>query len=163
MRWDDFITEDEDVGGVATQPEKLLPDGTHVGKIGWVQIGSKDWAKKDGNDDGLCLTVRVDVSGHKSVFQSIPCHWRGAIEELCRSARVAPPAKGKDWDEDQLLDQVVSVETLLSVSRAGNEFVKVTRFKPTSQSDTPKPKQVRQTKTQQVDVETSAATDDIPF
>ena len=163
MRWDDFLDADDD-GQVATQPEQLLNDGTHVGKIGWVQIGTKDWARRDeSNPDGICLTVRVDVSGFKSVFQSIPCNWRGAIEELCQSARVAPPARGEDWDEEQLLDQVVSVETLRAISKAGNEFVKVVRFKPTSQSNTPKPKPVRQTKTQQVDVETSAATDDIPF
>ena len=163
MRWDDFI--DADDGQVATQAaEQLLPDGTHVGKIGWVQIGSKDWAKRDQqNPDGLCITVRVDVSGYKSVFQSIPCHWRGAVEELCRSARVAPPAKGEDWDEEQLLDQVVSIETLLSVSGRGNEFVKVVRFKPTSQSSTPKPKPVKQTPTQKIDAETKADPDDIPF
>lgn len=162
MRWDDFIT-DEPQGAVAIQPDKLLSDGTHVGKIGWVQLGSKDWAKRDENAEGLCLTVRVDVAGYKSVFQSIPCHWRGSVEELCGSARVAPPAKGEDWDEEQLLDQVVSIETMLSVSKAGNEFVKVVRFKPTAQTTAPKPKPVRQTPTQKVDAQTQAVTDDIPF
>jgi len=161
MRWDDFIDDDND-GQVATKaPEAILTDGTHVGKIGWVQIHDKDWARRDDNLTGTCLTVRVDVSGFKSVFQSIPCHWRGAVEELCASARVSPPQKGEDWDETQLIDCTVSVEVLRAISKAGNEYVKVVRFKPTAQGSTPKP--ARKTPAQKIDVETSAPSDDIPF
>ena len=158
MIWDDFIDAE-------VQSKGPVPDGTHVGKIASVAVEQKpwDWTKGANNPEGLCLTVEVEVLGFDTVEKTIPCHWRGAIEELCRSARVEPPAKGEDWDEAELLDQVVSIETLLSVSTKGNEFVKVVRFKPTSQSNTPKPKPVKQTPAQRIDAETKADPDDIPF
>lgn len=161
MNWDQFAaTEDEAPAG----DEQLCPEGTHVATIGWSKVQPKDWAKTKSNPDGMCLTVRLDIKkGIKAVFDSIPCDRRGSIEALCRSARIDPP-RG-DWDEGDLVGQVVTVETVLAVSKQGRDFVKVTSYKP---GPAPLPAEVRQranrTATQKADAAASVqGNDDIPF
>jgi hypothetical protein len=143
-----------------TAVEQICPEGTHVATIGWVKIQPKDWAKNKSNPEGQCLTVRLDFGkGIKSVFDSIPCDRRASVEALCRSARVDPP-RG-DWDEKQLKDQAVTVETVIAVSKAGRDFVKVERYKPNAE---PLPPQIRnRTPTQKADAASNAPDDDIPF
>jgi hypothetical protein len=162
VNWDDFAdTTDTQQDSAA---EQLCPEGTHVATIGWVKIQAKDWAKGKANPDGQCLTVRLDFDkGIKSVFDSIPCDRRGSIEALCRSARVEAP-RG-DWDESQLKDTTVTVETVIAVSKAGRDYVKVDRYKPNAE---PLPKAVlersaNRTPTQKADAASSAPNDDIPF
>lgn len=160
MNWDQF----EDVGPTPQRgEEQLCPEGTHSATIGWVKLQGKEWAKKPANPDGMCLTVRLDFGkGIKAVFDSIPCVERGRVESLCRSARVDPP-RG-DWDEGDLVGQVVIVETVLAVSKQGNDYVKVASYKPQQE---PIPKAIRdlpaRTPTQKADAATAAAHDDIPF
>lgn len=161
MNWDDFGTfADSDVG---TSVEQLCPDGTHVATIGWVKLQPKDWAKSATNEHGMCVTVRLDIGkGIKAVFDSIPCDRRGSVEALCRSARLDPP-RG-EWDETQLKGQVVTVETVLALSKSGNDYVKVVKYKPNAE---PLPKEVRdrpaRTATQKADAASNAPSDDIPF
>lgn len=162
MNWDDFASAPD------TEPARkegqLCPDGTHVATIGWVRVMPKDWAKSEHNKTGQCLVVRLDIKkGIKAVFDTIPCHRRGAIAALCRSARVDPPAG--TWDEQILVDREVTVETSLAVSKAGNDYVKVIAYKP---GPDPLPAEVRtrpaRTPTQKADAAASvASTDDIPF
>lgn len=128
MNWDAFV-DDEFDAAASGEPPQMLPDGTHVAEIKWAGIQAKEWAKRDGNPDGQVLTVKLEVSPkYKPVWESIPCQQRGRIEQLCRSARVDPPAG--DWDEEQLKGKLVTVGTVLALSKAGNEFVKVSAWKP---------------------------------
>lgn len=158
MNWNDFGEASD------TAAEQLCPDGTHVATIGLVKLQPKDWAKSATNKDGTCLTVRLDFGkGIKTVFDSIPCDRRGSVEALCRSARVDPPAG--EWDETQLKGQVVTVETVIALSKAGNDFVKVVKYKPNAE---PLPKEIRdrpvnRTPTQKADAASNAPNDDIPF
>lgn len=162
MNWDDFGEATETATGTAA--EQLCPDGTHVATIGWVRMQPKDWAKSATNKDGTCVTVRLDFGkGIKAVFDSIPCHRRGSVEALCRSARVDPPIG--EWDEKQLMGQVVTVETVIALSKAGNDYVKVVKYKPNAE---PLPKEIRdrpvnRTPTQKADAATSFPNDEIPF
>jgi hypothetical protein len=162
MNWDDFADTSETQSDAGA--EQLCPEGTHVATIGWVKIQPKDWAKGKNNPEGQCLTVRLDFSKEiKSVFDSIPCDRRGSIEALCRSARIEPP-RG-DWDETQLKDHAVTVETVIAVSKAGRDYVKVERYKPNAD---PLPKAVAErtvnrTATQKADAASGASGDDIPF
>jgi hypothetical protein len=166
MNWDAFIDDDFDAA-TSGEAQQMLPDGTHVAEIKWAGIQAKEWAKRDGNPDGQVLTVKLEVSAkYKPVWESIPCQQRGRIEQLCRSARVDPPAG--DWDEGQLKGQCVSIETVLALSKAGNEFVKVVTWKPGPEQ---LPKEIREAaprKTQQQKVTAGfrangGGIDDVPF
>jgi hypothetical protein len=98
------------------------------------------------------------------VWESIPCHHRGKVEQLCRSARVDPPAG--EWDEKVLKGQHATVETVLALSKAGNEYVKVAAWKPGPE---PLPKEIREapprrTPAQKVRAASPAiGSDDVPF
>ena len=162
MNWDDF----GDAGNAATErgDEQMCPEGTHVAEIGWVKIQPKDWAKSKSNPDGKCLTVRLDVGkGIKAVFDNIPCDRRGAVEALCRSARIDPP-RG-EWDESELKGCTVTFESVIAIAKStGNDFVRVTEYKPNA---APLPKEIRErsnrTPTQKADAAAAMPADDIPF
>lgn len=163
MNWDAFA---DDSAPAAAENDALCPEGTHVGTIGWAKVQPKDWAKNaKANPEGLCLTVRIDVKpGIKAVFESIPCQRRGAIEALCRSARVDPPAG--QWDEQTLVGQAVTFESVIALSKQGRDYVKIEKFKPNA--DLP-PAAVlerpaaKRTATQKADAASGASNDDIPF
>lgn len=160
MNWDQFSDAGDEPSAAA---EKMCPEGTHTATIGWSKIQGKDWAKSPSNPDGMCLTIRLDFGkGIKAVFDSIPCNRRAAVEQLCRSARVDPP-RG-DWDEGDLVGQVVIVETVIALTKAGKEFVKVVSYKPQSE---PLPAAIRErptrTPTQKADAVSAMPNDDIPF
>ena len=160
MNWDDFGTVDESESGVV---EQLCPEGVHTATIGWLKMQPKEWAECDANPKGMCLTVRLDVKkGIKAVFDTIPCHRRATIEALCRSARIDPP-RG-DWDESELKGCVVTFESVISLSKKGNDYVLIKGYKPNSE---PLPKEIRdrpaRTPTQKADAAAAMPNDDIPF
>ena len=163
MNWDEFGDDEFEAGDTGEQG--FVPDGTHVAQIKWVGIQNKDWAKNDRNQEGKVLAVKLEVSAkYKPVWESIPCHQRGKVEQLCRAARVDPP-RG-EWDERELKGQMATVETVLALSKAGNEFVKVVAWKP---GPAPLPKEVREaaprkTPAQKVRAASPAiGSDDVPF
>lgn len=166
MNWDDFKSEANDEAAfTGNGNEQMCPEGTHVGTIGWTTMQPKAWAvNAAANPSGMCLTVRIDIrKGIKAVFDSIPCHRRGAIEALCRSARVDPP-RG-DWDETSLKGQAVTFESVIALSKKGNDYVIVKGYKPNAD---PLPAAIRdrplRTPTQKADAASSSDTnDDIPF
>jgi hypothetical protein len=160
MNWDDFGTVDESESGVV---EQLCPEGVHTATIGWLKMQPQAWAECDANPKGWCLTVRLDVKkGIKAVFDTIPCHRRATIEALCRSARIDPP-RG-DWDESELKGCVVTFESVISLSKKGNDYVLIKGYKPNAD---PLPKEIRdrpaRTPTQKADAAAAMPNDDIPF
>ena len=164
MNWDKFGDDDFEAG--ETGEQGFVPDGTHVAQIKWAGIKKEEWAKGDKNPEGEVLTVKLEVSAkYKPVWESIPCHQRGRGEQLCRAARIAPP-RG-EWDERELKGQMATVETVLALSKAGNEFVKVVAWKPGPE---PLPKSVREAappaRTPAAKVRAASpaiGSDDIPF
>ncbi len=165
MNWDEFGEDDFGVGESGEQG--FVPDGTHVAQIKWVGIQNKEGAKNDRNPEGKVLAVKLEVSAkYKPFWESIPCHQRGRVEQLCRAARIDPP-RG-EWDERELKGQMATVETVLALSKAGNEFVKVVAWKPGPE---PLPKEVRdaaprKTLAQKAKAEFVAGgggADDVPF
>lgn len=128
INWDSF-GDDEPFAADANVEQTFAPDGTHTCKIVWVGIQQKPWAKSERNSDGSVLTVKLEVAPkYKPVWESIPCQYRGKVEQLCRAASIDPPSG--EWDEQVLKGRMVTVETVLTVSKAGNEFVKVCEWKP---------------------------------
>jgi len=166
VNWDVFVDDEFDAAAPG-EPQQMLPDGTHVAEIKWAGIQTKDWAKRDGNPEGKVLTVKLEVAAkYKPVWESIPCQQRGRIEQLCRSARVDPP-RG-EWDEQELKGQMATINTVLALSKAGNEYVKVVAWNP---GPAPLPKEIREaaprkTLAQKAKAEFLAGgggADDVPF
>lgn len=164
MNWDDFANGDDlPENG---EPDILCPEGRHVATIEWVGIQSKDWAKKDRNPDGKVLTVKLSVKpGIKPVWESIPVTSTSTIVALCRSAGVHPP-RG-EWDEKCLKGKAAIFESVIALSKGGNEFVRITKWLPGPE---PLPKavaskpQAKRTPTAKADAAASGGTDDdIPF
>jgi hypothetical protein len=164
VNWDVF--QDEEIEAPVAGEQQFAPDGTHVAQITWAGIQHKDWAKGTGNPDGKVLTVKLEVSAkYRPIWESIPCHYRGKVEQLCRSARVDPPSG--EWDEKCLKGQHASIETMLALSKAGNEYVKIAAWKPGPE---PLPKEIREAPPRKTLPQKAAATfkanggaDDIPF
>ena len=162
MNWDVF--QAEEIESPVAVEQQFVPDGTHVAKITWSGIQTKDWAKGTGNPEGKVLTVKLEVSArYRPIWESIPCHHRGKVEQLCRSARVDPPAG--EWDEKVLKGQHATIDTLLALSKAGNEYVKIAAWKP---GPDPLPKEIREAPARTPAAKVRAASpgisgDDIPF
>jgi hypothetical protein len=161
MNWDDFGTVDEGESGVV---EQLCPEGVHTAEIKFVDIVERDYAKHEtANPKGKCVRIAMHVrKGVKDVWDTIPCHRRATIEALCRSARIDPP-RG-DWDERELKGQTVTFESVISLSKKGNDYVLIKGYKPNTE---PLPKEIRdrpaRTPTQKADAATNVPNDDIPF
>jgi hypothetical protein len=166
MDWTAFLTDDEPTAAAAPLESELptLPDGTHVGEIKVALIKQNEWAKHDTNPNGECLTVKIAVAKFKPIWESIPCHYAGKVAALCRSARIEPPTKANPkFDEGTLVGQFVTIETTLAISKKGNEFVKVERFRP-STAALPAELKKAAPRTNKVDAPAKeAAPDDLPF
>lgn len=159
MNWDSFGIDEP---AKPKDEGELCPEGTHVGTIGWAKVQPKEWAKNaQSNPQGWCLCIRIDVKpGIKAVWETIPCQRRGSIEALCRSARVDPPSG--DWGEQALVGKTVTFDSVIALSKQGNDYVKVERFKPGPERPPAEKPAARRTQTQKADA-TVADKDDIPF
>lgn len=173
MRFE-WPSDEEFQGGqqAAAMDEKdrpLLPEGTHTVSIVWAGEQVRDWAKHEkDNPAGTVLSVKLDCGPKwQPVWESIRTHWRGAIEALCRSARVAPPTSGQEWSEKDLVGQWVTIETVNAISKAGREYVKIEKWRagPPINGETVKV-ETRAARTPAAKVKASApaiGSDDIPF
>lgn len=171
MKWDAFLDDETATNSGLSQilPESA-PDRPHVGEITKARLVDKDfdWAKSDRNVNGTCLVLDVAVPKFKPFEATIPCHYAGKVQALCRSARVHPPAKGGDWDEQCLVGQAVTFDSVTVMDARGVERVRVTKWHP---NPAPPPAEVlqRQTpaRTQAAkahrEFTSNAAADDIPF
>lgn len=113
----------------AENDRPFVPNGRHTPTIRWAGEQTRDWAKSDDNPTGSVLTVKLDFGPRwRPLWESIRSSWRGSIEAICRSARVDSPTSGEEWDVQQLVGQVVCVETLLAVSKAGREYVRIDKW-----------------------------------
>lgn len=128
IRFDEYWF-DEETASSARPDRQLCPDGTHAGRITQVVVDNRDWAKGDANEHGACLVLTIDVGpDYRPLTDTLPCHWRSKVSAVCDAAGVPAPVKGEDWDETQLEGCVVTVDTQVSESKAGREFVKVVRW-----------------------------------
>jgi len=108
------------------------------------------------------LTVKIVVPNYKPQWESIPCHFFGKVAALCSAAGVTPPSKtSPQWDETQLVGRSVAIETLLAVSKAGNEYVKVSRITAATKAEPAPAAKAPQRRTSQSTKELPE--DDIPF
>lgn len=136
MRWDEFMEPvDAPRPAASAGPLPVLPESQsgkpHVGEVVKVFMVKKDfdWAKHvELNPHGKCIVLEVAVGNYKPVEATIPCHYTAKVAAMCRSARVHPPERGEDWDEQQLLGKTVIIETVTAVSARGTEYAKVTRW-----------------------------------
>jgi hypothetical protein len=107
----------------------MLPEGSHVGTI--VQVGESKakWHCRDGNPDGKCVRLAIEVPGYQQISAEIPIDWRGMVEAACRSARVHPPTSGQDWDEQQLHGKTVTFEAVRALAKTTNrEYLRVSKW-----------------------------------
>lgn len=143
----------------------MCPDGRHTGEISEAYIKDLKFKVSERNPAGTSLVVKVAIPGHYPVESIVPVQFRGLVEAICRAARVEPPAKGEDWDEGQLVGQVVAIETVLGVGKTGKEFVRVDKWHPAA---APLPKAIKATPARTPAAKVEAARqggspDDIPF
>jgi len=166
VRFDSLWKESQATAADAEAVLPMVPEGTHVGTVKWVKWDTKDEVKSSDNKDGTVLLVLVDVHGYKPFWSNIPAHYRGKIEALCRAASIDTPDPSVDWDEQELKGRAVTVDVLHAISRAGNQYVKVEKWKP---GPKPLPAAIRKapprTPAQKADAAVKAAggDDDIPF
>lgn len=128
MNWAEFAAAD--TAGPVGQALPMLPDSTHVGEIVEVSIAEKPWCKADIiNERGKAMILVVSVRGYRDVEATIPCHWGAKVDAVCRAARVHPPAAA-EWDEQQLVNKVVSIATVQAMSAKGTEYVRIEKWLP---------------------------------
>ena len=128
MRFDEFWTDDD--GRAAETPAELppAPDGRHAGEITKAQMKDLKFKIADGNPHGTSLVVEIEVPKYQPVEAIIPAHFRGLIQAVCVCAGVAPPARGEDWDEGQLVGRQVVVELVNGVGKTGRPYVRVDKW-----------------------------------
>ncbi len=125
MNFDD-VWLDDSPAAAAELP--LAPNGVLVGRIVAVEDGTKPWLKNDANPNGRCLSVSVEVPGFAIVDEHLPAHYRGKIGAVCRSAGVAEPTRGKDWDETQLVGRPIGILAERRTAKSGRDYVTVARW-----------------------------------
>jgi len=128
MRFADYWPEDDAAAGTTDLP--LCPDGTHTGEIIQAKAKRLEFMKRDGNADGACIVIVVDVPRSQPVETIIPATFRGKIEAVARAAGVPVPSRVDDWDEQQLVGRMVTIETVLAVSKSGKDYVRVEKWLP---------------------------------
>lgn len=163
VTWDDVEEETEAV------EYPLVAEGDQLLQVKRCEIAqgrgpkSADPAK---NPKGLCLKLALEKKQHKWVWADIPLHWRGLVEAVHRACRVELPKKPADINCEAFIDQICGVEVGHYVGRNG-DGAKVIRWKEAPPPLPPQTEEQRRqrppTKTQQVDKQTQAQTDDIPF
>jgi hypothetical protein len=165
VNWDAFITE---AANQADEAATLPPDGRHVGEIVSARLEDVpfDWAKSENNPNGTCLVVFVEVPKFRQFKSSTPLHFSGKISALCASAAVTGPQRGTPIDTTlrSLEGRTVIVETALSVSGRGTEYVKVTKWIKNADPVPPAVKEraaPKRSQTAKANAELSP--DDIPF
>lgn len=139
MKFGDFWKDDSPANEAPAGETPMLPDGTHVGTIGHVSMRNVEWKKSDANPEGLCLNLRVDVTGYQAAWDDIPAQMRNIIEAVCRSCRVHLPAPDEDWDCQTLKGQTVTIETISGISKGGRPYVRISKYRP---SNPPLPKEL---------------------
>lgn len=139
MKFEDYWPEDDAPAGTTDLP--LCPDGTHTGEIIQAKAKRLEFMKRDGNADGACLVIVVDVPNAQPVETIIPATFRGKIEAVARAAGVPAPGRSDDWDEQQLVGRMVTIETVLAVSKKGTDYVRIEKWlpSPSKKIDAPKP------------------------
>lgn len=160
MNFDQWWADDE--GQVADKPP--LTPGGHNGQIVRVKTKPLSFMVDDKNPDGTSLVLGVDVTGYQELEVIVPAHWRALLTAICRAARVAPPQRGEDWDEQQLVGQYVAIECEATTSKSGREYTRVAKWLPqaapppaNSKAAAPRVQPDRRAKVKAADP------DDIPF
>jgi len=157
----DSLWSDKDVATADVLPH--VPDGTHQAEVKYVDFRKKDRIKCDANPDGDVLLILLAVPQYEPCWVDVPCHLRGTIEAVCRSASIEPPVPTEDWQCRPLKGKWVTVETIHALTQAGRDYVRVERWKagpaplPATVRDAPK-----RTPSKKADV-AGHDPDDIPF
>jgi len=164
MRFDDYWDEDDEGAEDAGQRQRV-PDGTHNGRITKVALVSKEWARKEKNENGDCLEITVDVgSSYWPLRETIPVNWRGKLGVVCDAARVPQPQRGMDWDETQLEGCTVNVETTTAMSKSGSEYVRVAKWRTSADGPIERPAKRASAKPKTASAKVMESfDDDVPF
>ena len=102
-------------------------DGRHAGEIVRVRDEAFSFMERHGAG-GRTLAVDVQIPNAKRIETLVSVTWRGKISEICKAARVHPPARGEDWDPQQLVGSQVVVETVLGIAKSGKEYCRVEKW-----------------------------------
>ena len=135
MRFDEFWGDDLPADG-ETLP--VLPAGTHVVEITSATFKPLSFKKTDTNPTGMSLVITAVKPGFAPFELIVPANYRGLIEAICRSSRVALPAKGLEWDEHCLEGQTAYVETTIYEAKNGKSYVNVTKWVESTSPAAPK-------------------------
>lgn len=102
-------------------------DGLHAGEIVRVRDEKFSFMERHGAE-GRSLAIDVQIPKAKKLETIVSMTWRGKISEICKAARVHPPARGEDWDPQQLVGRQVVVETVLGIAKSGKEYCRIDRW-----------------------------------
>jgi hypothetical protein len=130
IQFDDFWPDDEELDGQPTADLPWPADGRHAGEIVRVRDENFPFMERHGAE-GRSLAIDVRIPKARQLESIISVTWRGKIAEVCRAARIRPPAKGENWDEKQLVGRQVVVETVMKLAPAtGREYCRIEKWYP---------------------------------
>lgn len=120
VNWDNF--DDAPPAKAAELDRTPLAPGSYWGTINKVEEKS-GWRVTDQNPSGDCLSIWVDVDDNgtrKRVFATVACNWTKKLLAIADCAGVRGPQKGQeDWDEQELVNERVYVETGTYIPQRG--------------------------------------------
>ncbi|NQW46619.1 MAG: hypothetical protein HQ464_02500 [Planctomycetes bacterium] len=161
MIWNDWWTDDDQTPRAASDLP-LPPDGRHTGEITRVEIKDLKFKVSERNGSGTSLVVEVTIPQYRPVEAIIPAQYRGLIESICRAARVDLPDPNAEWQCDELIAQIVAIDTILGIGKTGREYVRIDKWHPGSEP-LPKARPARTPAAQIEAVGQGGSGDDIPF
>ena len=101
----------------------------NIKKVEWV---NSPYSITEYNQDGLCLSVWIDiptnVSQTKRIFDKIAVTSPTKLNELRQAVGLKPVAKGEDFDESEITGRQVEVEIDKYTSKAGKVSNIVKRY-----------------------------------
>lgn len=165
VRFDEYWDDEQADGDTPAGDWPWPNDGRHTGEIVRVRDDSFSWMERHGAG-GRALAIDVQIPKAKRVETVVSVLWRGKIAEICRAARVAPPARGEDWDEKQLVGRQVVVETVLGIAKSGREYCRVDKWIPVAEPakvETAAAPQSKPATKRSPPAAVKAGSDDIPF
>ena len=138
--------------------EEQLPAGDHIVAINWKSLSVKEWAKTDGNPQGNVLTIGFGKKNHAMTFENFALDpkWNWKLKQLYDAAEV-------EWGSSVEGLMQKQVAATVTINDKGYRNVRNYKSLDAVAKSPPKSKAVKQTKTAQVDAETAADLQDIPF
>lgn len=107
---------------IEKDPNGLLPDGEHVGKI----LSAKEEVMTTWEKTPTCLIIELKVLDYEVVRSITPCWRKPECAAIFKAAGIDPVGEVMAFD---LIQKKVAFTAIRTVSKTGKEFVKLDAFR----------------------------------